>query len=525
MTAKRPPSIGIDLGTSNSVVAVIDADGAPRILTTAEGATTLPSLVWFRPDQPPLVGEAARPGLDESPDVTVFGAKRLLGRRFDHPEIRKLARLLPYQLIEAPNGDTWIALSAGRSVSPEEVCALILRELRRVAEAHFGEPVARAVITIPAWYDAAQRQATKDAAQIAGLSVLRLLSEPTAAALGHGAHRGAERRYVVCDLGGGTFDVAAVDVRAGVFEVLATTGDPFLGGDDVDRVAVEQLARDVRAARGLDISTDAVAVERLRLAAQQAKHALSSSDAAPLAIPELAQLPSGKPVAYERTLRRDELERWAAPLVRRLEAPILEALARAGRTSTDVEDVLLVGGMTRMPAVRREIARVTGREPTAIANPEEVVAVGAALEVARLGGAIEGILLIDVAARGLLVSTAGGECELVIAQSAVVPTREHRVFATRQDDQARVEFDVWEGESPDAAHNRHLGRYAAVDLPDGPAGDVLVLVELTLDTDGTVRLGASELVSGERLQLEQVFHAGLARADVGRLARQLAEAP
>ncbi|MBX3157132.1 MAG: Hsp70 family protein [Deltaproteobacteria bacterium] len=531
MTARAPASkqpatraVGIDLGTSNSVVAVIDRDGAPRILTTAEGSTTLPSIVWFSPDGP-VVGEPARAGLDHSPDITVFGAKRLLGRRFDHPEIKKLSRILPYQLIEAPNGDTWIELAPGRSISPEEACALVLRELRRMAEAHFGAPVTRAVITIPAWYDAAQRQATKDAAHIAGLQTLRLLSEPTAAAFGHGAHRGHNCKYLVCDLGGGTFDVAAVDVEAGIFEVLATTGDSFLGGDDIDRAIVENLVRDVRHARGFDISTDAVAIERLRIAAQAAKHELSGVAAAKVAIPELAQLPSGKAVEYGKLVRRDEVELWAAPLLRRLEGPMRDALKRAGRAKGDVQEVLLVGGMTRMPAVRREIARVVGREPRVIENPEEVVAVGAALEVARLEGAIEGVLLIDVAARGLAVSMAGGECEAVIAQSAVVPTREHRVFATRVDDQPRIEFDVWEGESADPSRNRHLGRYAILDLPPAPAGDVLVLVELTLDTDGTVRLGASELVSGERLQLEQLFHAGLPRADVSRLARQLAEAP
>jgi molecular chaperone DnaK len=515
-------AVGIDLGTSNSVVAVIDRDGAPRILTTADGSTTLPSLVWFSPSGP-IVGEAARAGLDQSPEVTIFGAKRLLGRRFDHPSIRKLARLLPYELVEAPNGDTWIALSPGTTVSPEEVCALILRELKRIAEAHFGGPVTRAVITIPAWYDAAQRQATKDAAQIAGIQVLRLVSEPTAAALGHGAHRGRDRRFVVCDLGGGTFDVALVDAEGGVFEVLATTGDPFLGGDDVDRVMVEHLVRDVRASHGFDVSTDPIAIERLRLFAQRAKHELSDASATLLEVPDLVQLPSGKAVSYSRPLRRDELELWASPLVRRLEPPIQDALARAQRGAKDIDEALLVGGMTRMPAVQREIARVLGRPPVSVPNPEEVVAVGAALEVARLEGAIEGILLIDVAARGLLVSQGQRECELVISQSAVMPTREHRVFATRVDDQARIELDVWEGESPSPEHNRHLGRYAVVDLPPAPAGDVLVLVEITLDTDGTVRLGATELVSGDRLQLEQLTHAGLARADVTRLAKQLAD--
>ena len=518
----RTRAIGIDLGTSNSAVAVIDTDGVPRILTTAEGSTTLPSLVWYSPDGP-VVGDAAREGLDHSPDLTIFGAKRLLGRRFDHPEIRRLARLMPFELVEAPNGDTWISLSAGTQVSPEEVCARILLELRRIAEAHFGEAVTRAVITIPAWYDAAQRQATKDAAQIAGIHVMRLLSEPTAAALGHGAHRGEDRRFMVCDLGGGTFDVAAVDVSSGVFEVLATTGDQFLGGDDVDRLVVEHLLRDVKTTRGFDITGDPIAIERLRFAAQKAKHELSSLSGTTLEVPNLLELPSGKQVEYSRALRRDELELWAALLLKRLEGPMTEVLGRSGRTKDDVQEILLVGGMTRMPAVRREIARVLGKEAKVIDNPDEVVAVGAALEVARLEGVIEGILLIDVAARGLLVSTGQSDCEMVIAQSAVIPTREHRVFATKQDEQLRIEFDVWEGESPESARNRHLGRYAVLDLPVAPAGDVLVLVELTLDTDGTVRLSASELVSGERLQLEQVFHAGLARADVARLARQVAE--
>ncbi len=519
---RRGRAVGIDLGTTNSVIAVIDRDGAPRILTTEEGSTTMPSLVWFSPSGP-VVGEAAREGLDHSPDMTIFGVKRLLGRRFDHPEVRKLARGLPYELTEAPNGDTWIQLHGGRAVSPEEVSALILRELRRTAERFFGEPVTRAVITIPAWYDAAQRQATKDAAQIAGLTVMRLLSEPTAAALGHGAHRGADRRYLVCDLGGGTFDVAAVDVDGGVFEVLATTGDPFLGGDDVDRVLVENLVRDVRTTRGLDVSTDAVAIEKLRLGAQRAKHDLSDTATSQLSVGELAQLPSGKSLTYARTLRRDELELWSSPLIRRREPPIKDALRQCARRRDDIEEVLLVGGGTRMPVVRKELARATGREPSVIANPEEVVAVGAALEVARLDGAIEGVLLIDVAARGLMMSRMNHECEPVIAQSAVVPTREVRLLPTRHDDQVRVEFDLWEGESPDPMSNRHLGKWVVSDLPEAPAGDVIVVVEVTIDTDGVVRVSASELVSGDRVMLEQVAHSGLARAEVARLAKQLAD--
>ncbi len=411
----------------------------------------------------------------------------------------------------------------------------MLRELRRIAEKFFGDKVQRAVITIPAWYDTAQRQATKDAAAIAGLPHVRLLSEPTAAALGHGAHRGANRRYLIADLGGGTFDVAAVDVEEGIFEVLGTSGDPFLGGDDVDRILVENLVRDVRATRGLDVSTDAVAIERLRVAAQRAKHELSGAALTRLSVAELAQLPSGRAIEYTRPLRRDEVERWTAPLIARLEAPVRDTLARAGRLRGEADEVLLVGGMTRMPAVRRELARVTGREPSNLRNPEEVVAIGAALEVARLEGVIEGVLLVDVAARGLMLSAASSDhhpgvaaaepiCEAVIAQNSVIPTREHRVLMTRQDDQPRLEFDIWEGESAAPAGNRHLGRYAVVDLPAAPAGDVLVMLEVTIDSDGTARLGASELISGDRLTLEQMFHAGLARAEVARLARQIGEA-
>jgi molecular chaperone DnaK len=274
----------------------------------------------------------------------------------------------------------------------------------------------------------------------------------------------------------------------------------------------------------MDISTDTEAIERLRAAAQRAKHDLSGVASSKVHIGELLRLPSGKALEYEKLLRRDELELWSAPLMRRLDPPVREALRRANRTREELQEVLLVGGMMRMPAVRREIARIIGREPRVLDNPEEVVAVGAALEVARLEGAIEGVLVIDVAARGVCVSTAGGECDLVIAQSCVVPTREHRVFPTRADDQPRIEFDLWEGDSPDSSRNRHLGRYAVLDLPEAAAGDVLVLVEITLDADGTVRLSASELVSGERLQLEQIYHAGLARSEVVRLQRQLAEA-
>jgi molecular chaperone DnaK len=515
-----PRAVGIDLGTSNSAVAVLDDDGVARILTTEEGSTTLPSMIAFDDAGKVVVGEAALIRSASHPHDALFGAKRLLGRRVDEPDVRRLARLLPYELVPSPNGDAWLRADE-RVLSPEEVSAHILRELRGMAERFLGEPVAEAVITVPAWFDAAQRQATKDAAAIAGLGVRRLLNEPTAAALGHGAHRGQNRRYAVCDLGGGTFDVAIVDAEDGVFEVLATSGDSFLGGDDVDRAIVEQLVREMRGKGGMDVGADAAALVRLRAAAQRAKHDLSGSLVADIALPRLSQMPSGKPVDLVRPIRRDELELWAAPLLKRLEGPCREALLRAGRAAAEVDEVLLVGGMTRMPAVRRVIAEAFGKEPRAIPNPDEVVAVGAAVEVARLEGRIEGVLLLDVTARGLSLTVDGAgraTCDLVIPPSTVIPTREHRVIATRAEGQRELSFDLWEGEAAEPAGNRHLARYAVRGLPSAPAGEVLVLVELTIDVDGTTRVAASEMISGERPELRLVGGAGLTRSEVARLA-------
>jgi len=512
-------AIGIDLGTSNSAVAILDADGAARIFTTDAGGTTLPSVVSFDEDGRILVGEPAVTHGVERPAEAVFGAKRLLGRRWDDPEVRRLARYLPFEVVPAPNGDAWIRIGE-RTIAPEEVSAAVLRELRAIAERFLGEAVTEAVITVPAWFDAAQRQATKDAAAIAGLSVRRLLNEPTAAALGHGAHRGDNRRFVVCDLGGGTFDVSVVDVEDGVFEVLATAGDSFLGGDDVDRAIVEQLAREARTKGGLDVSADATSLVRLRAAAQRAKHELSETLVADIALPRLGQMPSGRALDLVRPVRRDELELWSAPTLRRLDAPCREALLRAGRAAAEVDEILLVGGMTRMPAVRRAIAEIFGKEPRVVPNPDEVVAVGAAIQVARLAGRIDGVLLLDVTARGLALSMGPGPCELVVAPSAVIPTREQRVLITQEDGQRELEIDLWEGESPDPGENRHLARYRIAGLPEAPAGQVLILVELTVDVDGTTRVAATEMISGERPELYHVGGAGLPRTEVARLAQE-----
>ncbi len=517
-------AVGIDFGTSNSAVAVLDRDGAPRILTSEDGSTTTPSMVGFVFEGKrvrAVVGAAARALALTHPDAVVFGAKRLIGRRADDPEVVRWARNLPFEVIAAPNGDAWVRVR-GLELSPQLIAALVLDELRLTAERFFGEPVGAAVITVPAWFDATQRQAIKDAAELAGLTVRRLISEPTAAALGHGAHRGLSRRYAVCDLGGGTFDVSLCDVTDGVFEVLATAGDSLLGGDDIDHVVVEQLAQVVRSGHGVDVVGDASAVMRLRTEAQRVKHLLSDSAMADVGLPRLARASGGGSVDLARLVRRDELELWSAPVIRRLEAPCHAAMSRAGVRKEEIDEVLLVGGMTRMPAVRRRIAGVFGKEATVVPNPDEVVAIGAAIEVARLDGAIDGVLLLDVTARGLAIGATEGGCDVVIPLGSVVPTREHRLFATRRDRQRELQFTVWEGESADPAKNRLIARYQVGELPEAPAGEVLVLVEVTVDVDGTCRVTASELVSGERPPLQVMGQAGLGRAAIGEMARTMA---
>jgi len=519
-------SIGIDLGTSNSCVATIDRDGTPRIITNTQGETTTPSVVSVAAGKDgvrrPLVGSPARRRAVTSPESTVYAVKRLMGRRFDDGEVQRLARTLPYPVVAAPNGDAWVSLD-GELMAPEQISALILADLRRVAEGFFDGQVGEAIITVPAYFDNQQRQATKDAAEIAGLRVRRLLNEPTAAAIGYGAHRGANRRFAVCDLGGGTFDVSLVNVEDGVFEVISTHGDAFLGGDDVDRVMIETLVAEIRDRWSVDPSADPQALQRLQAEAQQAKHALSQAREAAIHLPYLAELPGGEGLDYQRTIRRDELEAWSAPILDRLAAPCREAIARCGLHPRDVDAVILVGGMTRMPAVQRTIASIFGRQPLKVVNPDEIVSVGAATQCALLDGTLEGVVLLDVTSRALGLHADGGRYQEVIPRNATIPTREHKIIATTRDGQRELAFDIYEGESPDPRDNRHLGRYACINLPDARAGEVLVLVELTVDVDGLLHVSVRELGSDDRPELHLVATAGLTRADVRTLSRSLAE--
>ncbi len=519
------PTIGIDLGTTNSCVATVDRDGAPRIITNQQGDTTTPSMVSFERDEhgeiQPIVGTPAKRRAVTNPVDTVYGVKRLMGRRYDEKEIQRLAKTLPYDIAPATNGDAWVSVH-GVSVSPQAASALVLNEIRIVAESFFKEPVKHCIITVPAYFDNSQRKATVDAAQIAGLNVRRLLNEPTAAALGYGAHRGANRRFAVCDLGGGTFDVSIVNVEDGVFEVISTHGDAFLGGDDWDRAIIEALVDEVQREHKVDLREDAQALQRLKEEAQQAKHSLSEIRETRLRLPYLARTGDGA-LNYDRVLSRGELEQWTAPIVNRLVPPCREAVARCGLHPHDVDAVILVGGMTRMPAVQSKLASVFGRKPLKVVNPDEIVSVGAAVQCAILDGRIEGVILLDVTSRALGVAV-DGRYQQVIPRNATIPTREHKIIATTKDGQTELEFDVYEGESAELHENRHLGRFVCANLPPAGAGEVLILVEMTVDVDGILRVSTTELASGDRPELRLVATAGLTRADVRSLTQTLAGA-
>lgn len=516
-------SIGIDLGTTNSCVATIDERGRPEIIANHLGDRTTPSVVAF--GEAPAgeikaqVGSPAKRMAALVPEHTLFGVKRFIGRRYDHPDVSMLARTLPYRLTPAPNGDAWVS-ARDMSFPVPEISARILAELKRVAESHLGGAIDEAIITVPAHFDHEQRQATKDAAAIAGLDVRRLVNEPTAAALGYGAHRGANRRFAVCDLGGGTFDVSIVNVEDGVLEVIASEGDMFLGGDDFDAAIIAELCRDAADKTGIDVSGDATALSLLLSEAQSAKHALSQANQIDIHLPHLASK-AGKAQEYRRTLTRADLELWTAPILDRLEPPCREATARCGLAPSEIDAIILVGGMTRMPAVQARIERIFGRPPLKVVNPDEIVAVGAATQCAILDGIIDNVVLLDVTSRALGIAVSDGPYLPVIAKNATIPTREYKIVATTEDNQAELCVDVYEGESPDARKNRLLGRFVCCDLPAAPAGEVLILFELSVDVDGILSVSATEMASGKPPELRLRATAGLTRTEVARRAADL----
>jgi len=507
--------IGIDLGTTTSCVAVLDDKQVPRTLVASDGERTTPSWVSWSPAGEIAVGTRARRQAVTNPSATIYGAKRLIGRKVNAEDVAWFAKLAPFRIVAAPNGDAWVRVH-GQPVSPQEVAAHVLRRMRQVAEEALGEPVTRAVVTVPAYFDDAQRQATRDAGQIAGLDVIRILNEPTAAALAYGAHRGADGRRIIAvfDLGGGTFDISIMSVEHGIFEVLATGGDTALGGDDWDRRLQERVVDEVFDKYRVDITGIPIAMSRLREVCETAKKALSSTAETQLALPFLANDQHGAPINYERTLTRLEAEQLTKELLERLEAPCLRALADAGIRAGDVEDVLLVGGMTRWPAVQATVERIFGRKPSKGANPDEVVALGAAAYAGILSGEADDAALLDVTPHDLGIKVGDSGFSVMIPRNSMLPVRARKLFATTSTDQKFVSIDVYQGESTELGKNRKLGQVVLEDLPPGPAGSVRVELIMTVDVESILGVTARELKTGKEASLTIRPSGGLSQREI-----------
>ncbi|HTM22391.1 MAG TPA: molecular chaperone DnaK [Kofleriaceae bacterium] len=506
--------IGIDLGTTNSCVAVLEG-GEPSVIHNQEGGRTTPSMVSWTPDGRVIVGVASKRQMVTNPRRTVFGVKRLIGRKFAAPEVQAMGKVYPYTVCEAKNGDAWVRID-GKEYSPQEVSAHILSKMRSVAEDYLGEPVEEAIVTVPAYFDEVQRQATKDAGTIAGLEVRAILNEPTAAALAYGVHRGEDQRLAVFDLGGGTFDISILAIESGVFEVLATHGDTRLGGDDFDFEIIKALTAEFQQNHSLDLTGDAVALQRLKEAAERAKIELSSAMSTDLNLPFLAVGPGG-PVHLQRDLSRGELETLCKGLLGRLEGPCREALRMAHCTPADIDQVLLVGGMTRMPAVQERVIQIFGKEPSKGVNPDEIVAMGAAVQSGIVGGELQEVILLDVTPHSLGLRVAGDKMSVLIPAQTTIPTREQKVFATTEDNQQFVAIEVYQGEGERASDNRRLGRFVLGDLPGGKAGEVRVRVSFTMDVDGLLAVQATEMTTGKATSVTIEAASGLTPMELQRL--------
>jgi molecular chaperone DnaK len=506
--------IGIDLGTTNSCVAILEG-GEPIVIHNQEGGRTTPSMVSWNTDGEVIVGAPSKRQMVTNPQRTVHGVKRLIGRKHLAREVQALARNLPYELCAAKNGDAWVKI--GDSVlSPQEISAQILEKMKRVAEDYIGEAIHEAIITVPAYFDDAQRQATKDAGAIAGLSVRGILNEPTAAALAHGVHQERDQRVAVFDLGGGTFDISILAIESGVFEVLATSGDTSLGGDDFDRKLIDLLAEEFMAKESIDLRKDPLALQRLKEAAEKAKIELSSAMSTDINLPFLAAGPAG-PVHLQREISRGELEILCKDLLDALAGPCRRALADAHVTAAEIDQVLLVGGMTRMPAVQERVIAIFAKEPSRGVNPDEVVAVGAAVQSGIMGGELQEVILLDVTPHDLGIRVAGDKMSVIIPANTTIPTRERKIFATTENDQDFVAIHVCQGASQVASQNRFLGRFILGDLPKGAAGRVRVEVSFAIDADGILEVTATELGRGKATSVTIEAASGLSQAELERL--------
>src|SRR6187401_1699333 len=508
--------IGIDLGTTNSCVAVMEGK-SPRVIENAEGMRTTPSIVAFTDDGERLVGQPAKRQAVTNPEKTIFAVKRLIGRRYDDPMVEKDKKLVPYKISKASNGDAWVEAD-GKTFSPSQISAFILQKMKETAEAYLGQKVEQAVITVPAYFNDAQRQATKDAGKIAGLEVLRIINEPTAAALAYGLDKQKTGTIAVYDLGGGTFDVSILEIGDGVFEVKSTNGDTFLGGEDFDMRLVNYLADEFQKEQGIDLRRDKLALQRLKEAAEKAKIELSSTTQTEINLPFITADASG-PKHLTMKLTRAKFEALVDDLVQKTIQPCRQALKDAGISAAQINEVVLVGGMTRMPKVQEVVKQLFGKEPHKGVNPDEVVAVGAAIQAGVLQGDVKDVLLLDVTPLSLGIETLGGVFTRIIDRNTTIPTKKSQVFSTAEDNQTAVTIRVFQGEREMAAENKILGQFDLVGIPPAPRGVPQIEVTFDIDANGIVNVSAKDKGTGKEQQIRIQASGGLSEADIEKMVK------